>query len=441
MTESLPGSFTRNLRRATEAARSLKLWSVGLFQNALPKLDLAAGATRHIAIIGAGLSGLCAGYLLAEAGLEVTVLEARKQPGGRTLTLRDAFFPDGIHADAGAARISDVHARTLAWIRHFGLALDPMYPDAGHLIGERDGHPVLGADAARLSAHDIHHILTSHLHWDAQRAASRSARVLARNSFVKPNWYRIRDGMDSLARAFADRLTGAIRYGAPVTAIRQDATGVGIRFRTSGGEQWLRADFVVSAVPYTTLKAIEVSPPFPDDKRRIIDRGRCESATRVFLQLRDRAWLPPRWSGFGVTGDRWEIWHSSFASTERCVLAVYAQGEAAVPFAALTGAARIARVKERLEKLFPGILASCESTAEICWDENPWSLGAQQVGELPRGLVTRVEGRVHFAGAHTSETGWMEGALESGYRVAAEILPKVQDSTWHDAVAPEGLRL
>jgi monoamine oxidase len=91
--------------------------------------------------------------------------------------------------------------------------------------------------------------------------------------------------------------------------------------------------------------------------------------------------------------------------------------------------------------LFPGVLASCETAAEICWDENPWSLGAQQVGELPHDLVTRVEGRVHFAGAHTSETGWMEGALESGYRVAAEILPKAQDSKWYDAVAPEGLRL
>ena len=34
----------------------------------------------------------------------------------------------------------------LAWIGHFGLALEPMYPDAGHLISERDGHAVPGAD-------------------------------------------------------------------------------------------------------------------------------------------------------------------------------------------------------------------------------------------------------------------------------------------------------
>jgi monoamine oxidase len=37
--------------------------------------------------------------------------------------------------------------------------------------------------------------------------------------------------------------------------------------------------------------------------------------------------------------------------------------------------------------------------------------------------MARPEGRVHFAGEHLSPwTGWMEGALFSGERVAEEIL-------------------
>jgi monoamine oxidase len=37
--------------------------------------------------------------------------------------------------------------------------------------------------------------------------------------------------------------------------------------------------------------------------------------------------------------------------------------------------------------------------------------------------VAQSEGRVHFAGEHTSSwVGWMEGALESGERAAREIL-------------------
>jgi monoamine oxidase len=36
--------------------------------------------------------------------------------------------------------------------------------------------------------------------------------------------------------------------------------------------------------------------------------------------------------------------------------------------------------------------------------------------------IARPEGRVHFAGEHTSMwPGWMQGALESGNRVAHEI--------------------
>ena len=422
MMGALPASLARRLRRAAESARRRKLRSAGAAQHALPDLEGAKGAARHVAIIGAGLSGLCAAHLLRQAGQRVTVLEARDQPGGRTLTLREGFA-DGLYADAGAARIADIHSRALAWIEHFGLSLEPMYPDRGHLISEQDGRPVLGADLARLSSHDIHHVLTGHMPWEAQWSASRSIRLLVRNSFVKPVWYRIKGGMDYLPCAFADRLEGAIRYGAAVTTINQDSAGVDVHYsRASGVEQRLRADFVVCAAPYTALRAIRISPALPADKRRIIDQSRSESATRIFLQVRDRAWLSPHWSGYGVTPDKWEIWQSNFASTPRCLFTVYVQGKAAVPFAALAPEARIATATARLEGLFPGIRDNCETALQVCWDENPWSFGAQQVGELPLDVGTNVEGRLHFAGSHTSASGWMEGALESGYRVATEIL-------------------
>jgi monoamine oxidase len=38
-------------------------------------------------------------------------------------------------------------------------------------------------------------------------------------------------------------------------------------------------------------------------------------------------------------------------------------------------------------------------------------------------VAKRAEGRVHFAGEHTSVwAGWMQGAIESGKRAAQEIV-------------------
>jgi monoamine oxidase len=85
------------------------------------------GAARKIVIIGAGLAGLSAGYELAQAGHDVTVLEAQQRPGGRVRTLRDPF-PDGLYVDAGATRVPNHHHFTLKYAELFGLTLDPFQP-------------------------------------------------------------------------------------------------------------------------------------------------------------------------------------------------------------------------------------------------------------------------------------------------------------------------
>ena len=56
-------------------------------------------------IVGAGISGLVAGYELSRAGHDVTILEARNRVGGRVFTLRTPFS-DGHFAGEHA---SDYH--------------------------------------------------------------------------------------------------------------------------------------------------------------------------------------------------------------------------------------------------------------------------------------------------------------------------------------------
>ena len=89
---------------------------------------------------------------------------------------------------------------------------------------------------------------------------------------------------------------------------------------------------------------------------------------------------------------------------------------------------RIAFALEQLEKIYPGARDTFEGGVTKCWDADEWACGASAYytprrfrSLLPR--VARSEGRIYFAGEHTSVwiDGWMRGALESGNRVAKEV--------------------
>ena len=54
----------------------------------LPTLPPDIGRGRTVAIIGAGVTGLTAGWLLARHGFRVTIYEADSRYGGRSLTPR-----------------------------------------------------------------------------------------------------------------------------------------------------------------------------------------------------------------------------------------------------------------------------------------------------------------------------------------------------------------
>jgi len=97
-----------------------------------------AGKGRTVAILGAGVAGLCAAYELDRAGYDVVILEASRRIGGRSLTLRrgDVLkethtpaqvcqFDEGLWLNVGPGRIPHHHTHVIDYCRKFGVALQP----------------------------------------------------------------------------------------------------------------------------------------------------------------------------------------------------------------------------------------------------------------------------------------------------------------------------
>jgi len=93
--------------------------------------------SKHVVIIGAGLSGMASAYELAKLGYTYTLLEARERVGGRCWSVRrnstntelnhtqqKATFDEGLYFNAGPSRIPHHHELTLHYCRELQVPLE-----------------------------------------------------------------------------------------------------------------------------------------------------------------------------------------------------------------------------------------------------------------------------------------------------------------------------
>ena len=259
-----------------------------------------------------------------------------------------------------------------------------------------------------------------------------SALAVLRDSWHQLNSqerFRIRGGNDLLPKALAARLAERIHYGAEAVRIERDERGVRVFARRAAEVERHEADFLVCALPFSVLRRVEVSPPFSEGKRRAVRELPYFSAARVSLQTRRRFWEDEGLSGSAGTdlaiGEVFDM--TSNQQGPRGILQAYAGGREARRIQSMNEADRLRFVREGMEKVFPGTAKNFEGGASKCWDEDPHARGASswyrpgQMTELWPHVATP-EGRVHFAGDHTSAwIRWTNGAFQSGQRAAKEI--------------------
>lgn len=265
------------------------------------------------------------------------------------------------------------------------------------------------------------------------RAETWSTLFMLRNQALNrklERYYKIRGGNDLLPKAFAARLSEKIHYAAPVVRIEQGAQGVKTVFLHAGSYQTLTGDYLVCAVPFSVQKNIEVAPAFSVEKQRAIEQLPYLSASKIFLQSRKRFWLSAGLNGFATTDlPIGQVWDATYKQPGiRGILQAF---PISLHSRRVTGMAERERINfalEQVEMIFPGMREHFEGGVTKCWDDDEWARGASayyKPGQFSSLLphVARPEGRVHFAGEHTSVwiDGWMQGALESGNRVAREV--------------------
>jgi monoamine oxidase len=261
-------------------------------------------------------------------------------------------------------------------------------------------------------------------------------------SGTNEKWH-IRGGNDQVISGLHQRLPqGSVRLGERLVALRGLPDG---RFACTFSSGWatrdVRADHVVLALPFTTLRDVELRGiELPPRQLRAIREEPLGSDSKIQLQFSRRVWNADHWTANMYTDDivqgGWETTIDQ-PEPEGILIALpggYTGADIGRRYGLKTyeGPAPEAMVRDYLscfELNFPGVRAAYNGKAYYAWSSgDPHIRGAYsyfKVGQYTafNGIQGRQNGNLHFGGEHTSVNfqGYMEGALRSGYRCAAEI--------------------
>jgi len=444
---------------------------------------------RTVTVIGAGLAGLSAAHDLHRAGWKVTVLEARDRVGGRAYTVRSfsnglvaegggeyieenhtrmvayakqfglqlaysgnwqAQSGDWVSFDGKTGPITDnqlwgtdlVHEVDQCWSALSELAQfisDPNQPQTSKEAARLDAQSA--ADwLATLRVHPLaKKYFTVHIRSEYTAEPEHFSLLdLARNAKMyytereRPSSMRVVGGNDQIPRALADALPD-VRLSCSVTSIRLKPDGVTVTAKQADSHLTLESDFVVLATPLTTARLIDFNGSLPMAYQSMVNDVSYGAVTKVMIEYRKRFWKDRGWNGRMATdAPIVYTWHAtSHFEHERGIITAYTGGDNARKLSALSDDERIKLAVNEIEKIFPGSSDLIENTATVAWPNETYTRGSYMAlapGQVTAHWKTLSEpaGRLFFAGEHaTPIQGFMEGAVESGQRVAQQIIGAV----------------
>jgi monoamine oxidase len=393
-------------------------------------------------VIGAGVSGLAAAWELHRAGQEVLVLEARDRIGGRIHTVRPEGWP--LPIEAGAEFVHGRPPALLALTRgrrelpggRYLQGLQPSDELWDVLMKKLDRLPPSRRDRSmkaafstpawkqmtspaerRMAAAYIEGFNAARL--DRVSEKSMEQQIAAADKIHGEHAARLPGGYDAVPRRLARGLH--VVLGQRVREIRWQPGKVRVRSSQSVHE----ARRVVITLPLGVLQAgtVRFEPALPSWKREAIAALEMGPVVKIAL-LFDRPHWPEDLGFVQALGTPVPtFWRMSPS-----------RAAALMGWAASRDALRLTRrnaIKHAVDSLAVALGKRVLPSRALVfdWQDDPLARGAYSwvpVGALPaqRVLARRV-GPLFFAGEATDfegACGTVHGALQSGHRVAAEIL-------------------
>lgn len=251
-------------------------------------------------------------------------------------------------------------------------------------------------------------------------------------------FYEIIGGNDRLPNAFVPFIKEDIYLGQKMIKISQhngQVTVHTIHFQSLRPLS-TTGDIAIVTIPFTLLDFVDVEPQhtFSHEKYKAIRELHYVPATKIGLQFRRRFWEDDGIQGGKLSTDlpiRFAYYPSHLigSSGSGIILASYTWQDDTLSWDNLPEEDRIRNALNNLatihgDKVYKEFLVG----ASHSWAEDLYTGGAafsmykpNQEVDLNPAIYTS-EGNVHFAGEHTSQhPGWIEGAIESGIRVAHEV--------------------
>jgi monoamine oxidase len=445
------------------------------------RLHAQQASAPEVVVVGAGIAGLNAAYRLHSAGVPVRVFEGSRRVGGRMFSSAGVIAPDLV-TELGGELVNTDHLDMLALIRAFDIPLiDLRTADSGPPVeevlfaaGKRRGEaemvaalrPLmrrLAADRARIersrparqaldrmSLADylagtemapwlrgfLSAAFTSEMGSDA---AAQSALYLVSvlqtepvlDLFQSDEHYSVAGGNQRVTDALAARLEGRIEREHRLESIR--AAGAGYELAFAGpnhASRLVRADAVILAVPFTTLRQVELRVDLPPLKRRAIAELGYGTNAKVFAALDARVWQGATIADLPFN-QAWDNARNRPGSAAG--LSIFAGGRDGIAMGAGSAADQVARFAPLIARAVPAVAGRFSGpAARFHWPSHPFALGSYSCyrpGQWTafESAIAPPVGGLFFAGEHCSPNfqGYMNGGAESGRLAADALLARV----------------